>query len=127
MKRILRPVYALLMSALCCSCNEKAEFSSVDAAEFAKVITDSTVVLLDVRTAEEHAAGCIEGTSLQIDVLKEDFEKMAMANIKKGSTVALYCRSGNRSKRAASMLAAKGYRVVELSTGYNGWIGASQY
>jgi rhodanese-related sulfurtransferase len=64
---------------------------------------------------------------LQIDVLKEDFEKMAMANIKKGSTVALYCRSGNRSKRAASMLAAKGYRVVELSTGYNGWIGASQY
>lgn len=85
------------------------------------------MVLLDVRTAEEHAAGCIEGTSLQIDVLKEDFEKMAMANIKKGSTVALYCRSGNRSKRAASMLAAKGYRVVELSTGYNGWIGASQH
>ena len=59
MKRILRPVYALLMSALCCSSNEKAELSSVDAAEFAKVIADSTVVLLDVRTAEEHAAACI--------------------------------------------------------------------
>lgn len=122
MKRFFRPVYVLLASVLCCSCNWKAEFSSVDVAEFAKVIEDTTVVLLDVRTADEHAAGCIEGTSLQIDILRDDFEQRALAHIEKGSTVALYCRSGNRSKRAASLLAAKGYRVVELSTGYNGWI-----
>lgn len=126
MRKIFRPVYALLVGVLCYSCDDKADFSSVDVSEFAKVIKDTTVVLLDVRTTEEHEAGCIEGTSLQIDVLKDDFEQLAMSHIEEGSTVALYCRSGNRSKRAASLLAVKGYRVIELDTGYNGWVEAAQ-
>lgn len=122
MKRIFRSVCALLLGALCYSCNDKAEFRSVDVTEFTQVIAEKDVVLLDVRTADEHAAGHIDGTSLHIDVLKEDFEEQALAQIKKGSTVALYCRSGNRSKRAASILAANGYKVIELATGYNGWV-----
>ena len=122
MKRIFRSVCALLLSALCYSCNDKAEFRSVDVTEFIQVIAEKDVVLLDVRTADEHAAGHIDGTSLHIDVLKEDFEEQALAQIKKGSTVALYCRSGNRSKRAASILAANGYKVIELATGYKGWV-----
>lgn len=126
MKRLFRTVSVFLMGVLCFSCSSKVDFRSVDVAEFAQVMADTTVVLLDVRTAEEHAAGHIDGTDLHIDVLKEDFEQLAEANIRKGSTVALYCRSGNRSKRAASLLAAKGYRVVELATGYNGWVEASR-
>lgn len=124
MKRFFRPVYTLLLSALCCACNNKVEFRSVDVEEFVRIIADTTVTLLDVRTADEHEAGHIEG-SLHIDVLKEDFMEQAERQIKKGSTVALYCRSGNRSKRAASMLTVDGYRVIELATGYNGWVEAA--
>lgn len=116
---------ACVMASLGLSCQEKSDFRSVSVEEFAEVITDTNVVVLDVRTAEEHAAGFIVGTAMNIDVLKSDFDSLAVANIKEGSTVALYCRSGNRSKRAASQLAAKGYNVVELATGYNGWMQAA--
>lgn len=94
--------------------------------EFAQVIADSNVVVLDVRTLDEHIAGHIAGTTLHIDVLKPDFDSLAVANIREKSTVALYCRSGNRSKRAAAILAGKGHQVIELATGYNGWVQASK-
>ena len=103
-----------------------ADFSSVSVEEFAQVMADTSVVVLDVRTLEEHVAGHIEGTTLHIDVLKPDFDSLAVADINKECTVALYCRSGNRSKRAASALASKGYRVIELATGYNGWVQAGK-
>ena len=118
---------ACLMSLSCQgkkSTSEQASdtFRSVSVDEFAKVIADTNVVVLDVRTLEEHNAGHIDGTTLHIDVLRPDFDSLAVACIKEGSTVALYCRSGNRSKRAASSLSSKGYRVIELATGYNGWV-----
>lgn len=129
----MRILYSALISLACFSCQgyrqentEKTEFHSVSVEEFTQVLTDTTVVLLDVRTAEEHAVGHIKGTKMQIDVLKPDFDSLVVANIQKGSTVALYCRSGNRSKRAAMSLTAKGYRVIELATGYNSWIQAGK-
>jgi rhodanese-related sulfurtransferase len=36
--------------------------------------------------------------------------------------IAVYCKGGVRSKTAASQLAARGYKVVELRTGYDGWV-----
>ena len=44
----------------------------------------------------------------------------------KQKTVCLYCRSGNRSKRAAAILSKNGYNVIELSTGFNGWKNAGK-
>ena len=131
MKRIFYPLVACLMSVACQG--QKAgqpqvtdEFRSVSVDEFAQVIADSSVVVLDVRRADEHVAGHIAGTTLQIDVLRPEFDSLAVANIDKGRVVALYCRSGNRSKRAASILAGRGYRVIELATGYNGWVQAGK-
>ena len=95
------------------------DFQSVNVDEFVKVLADSTVVRLDVRTAEEYAAGHIADV-LNIDVLEDNFEQTALAKIEKSRTVALYCRSGRRSKRAASILAKHGYKVVELNSGFNG-------
>lgn len=126
MKKIFSTTIACVMTFLGFSCQDKPNFRSVSVDEFATVIADSDVVVLDVRTADEHQAGCIEGTTLHIDVLKSNFDSLAVASIKKGSTVALYCRSGNRSKRAASQLAEKGFKVIELATGYNSWIDAVQ-
>ena len=102
------------------------EFRSVSVEEFAQVIADPRVVVLDVRRLDEHEAGHIAGTTLHIDVLQPSFDSLAVASIKPESTVALYCRSGNRSKRAASALTAKGYQVIELASGYNGWVQAGK-
>ena len=79
------------------------------------------VVLLDVRTAAEHSAGYIPGTDFNIDVLNDDFTSTALKLLPKDKVIALYCRSGNRSKKAASILSSNGYEVVELGSGFNGW------
>jgi rhodanese-related sulfurtransferase len=133
MKRLFYPIIICLMSMACQGQKtgqqqpqKVEEFRSVSVEEFAQVIADPRVVLLDVRRLDEHEAGHIAGTTLHIDVLQPSFDSLAVASIKPESTVALYCRSGNRSKRAASTLAAKGYQVIELATGYNGWVQAGK-
>ena len=77
-------------------------------------------ILLDVRTAEEYREGHIPG-SININVLDDQFETVADSLLQKGRPVALYCRSGKRSKKAAKLLSQKGYEVYELQTGFQGW------
>lgn len=77
-------------------------------------------------TPEEHAEGHISGTDFNINVLDKGFTAEALAVLPKDKSVALYCRSGNRSKRAAKILAENGYDVLELATGYNGWVAAGK-
>ena len=102
------------------------KFKTVDVNEFEKFIADTAVVLLDVRTPAEHAEGFIPGTHFNIDVLEDTYTKIATEALPKDKPVALYCRSGNRSKNAAKILAEKGYQVVELGTGFRGWVAAGK-
>ena len=101
-------------------------FKIVDANEFAKYIQDKNVNVLDVRTPAEHAEGYIPGTDFNIDVLEDSYTRIATEKLPKDKPVALYCRSGNRSKKAAKILADKGYIVVELGTGFRGWVAAGK-
>ena len=82
------------------------KFKTVDVDEFSKFIADTAVTLLDVRTQAEHAEGFIPGTHFNIDVLEDDYTETALRTLPKDKPVALYCRSGNRSKNAAGILAA---------------------
>ena len=102
------------------------KFKTLDVNEFEQFIADSTVVLLDVRTAAEHAEGFILGTHFNIDVLEGTYTNAATETLPKDKPVALYCRSGNRSKNAARILAERGYQVVELGTGFRGWVSAGK-
>lgn len=105
---------------LAVSCNSRAGYKSVTADEFAEIISDTAVQLVDVRTPSEHAAGNIPG-SMNIDVKSGSFAADAAAKLDKERPVAIYCRSGRRSKEAAEILVAEGFDVVELDAGYNGW------
>ena len=105
---------------------QTGKFKTVDVNEFDKFIADTSVVILDVRTPAEHAEGFIPGTHYNIDVLEDTYVKVAIETLPKDKPVALYCRSGNRSKKAARILAEKGYQVVELGTGYRGWVDAGK-
>ena len=102
------------------------KFKTVDVAEFAKAVADTSYVVLDVRTPAEHAEGYISGTHFNIDVLGEDYAEIALKILPKDKHVALYCRSGNRSKNAARILAENGYDVLELGTGFRGWVAAGK-
>jgi rhodanese-related sulfurtransferase len=102
------------------------KFKTVDVAEFAKAVSDTSYVVLDVRTPAEHAEGHIPGTHFNIDVLVDSYIETALKTLPKEKPVALYCRSGNRSKSAARILAEKGYQVLELGSGFRGWVAAGE-
>ena len=118
----LRIMGILTMLCSLIGCNAQSEgFKSLSVEEYAKAIEDTTIVRLDVRTAEEYADGHIENT-LNIDVLKDDFQEKALRILPKDKTIAVNCRSGKRSKNAAKILVKNGYKVIELDEGYNGWV-----
>ena len=82
---------------------------------------NENVMLVDVRTPEEHQAGAIEGTDLNLNVRSATFFT-DYKQLPKDKTIALYCKGGGRSKQVAGVLAGNGYRVVELKVGYDGWM-----
>ena len=103
----------------------KGEIVSVGVDEFARAIADSTVQLVDVRTAGEYSQGTIPG-SVNIDVNSGEFGVTADSLLDKSRTVAVFCRSGRRSKKAAEILSLNGFNVVELDKGYNSWVEAGK-
>lgn len=124
MKRIFSILFAMLASIMFFSCQAQTKFKSLDNNEFAKALRDTTVQLVDVRTAAEFSEGHIPN-ALNIDVLSDEFMKKSLATLNKKHTVAVYCRSGRRSKNAAIQLSDKGFKVIELNTGFSNWNGAT--
>lgn len=123
MKKILLLTLFVLVGAYVYSQRRSsARFESKTNAEFAAIIADTAVQLVDVRTAAEFAAGHIPEAK-NIDVRGDNFDREAKATLSKERPVAIYCRSGARSKTAARRLAAMGYRVYELNTGFMNWNG----
>ena len=105
------------ITTACCQQN----FENTDPEGFAALIEDPTVVILDVRTAEEFEDGHI-ANALNIDVNQKKFVKKAKAMLPKDRTIAVYCRSGRRSANAAELLAKNGYECVNLYGGILAWI-----
>ena len=113
MKNILTSFLALLGLASACG---QHNFENANVDRFAECITDSNVVLLDVRTEKEFNEGHIQN-ALNIDIKQDDFVEKAKATLPTEKTVAVYCRSGVRSALAANKLSAEGYKVVNLEGG----------
>jgi phage shock protein E len=81
---------------------------------------DPAFVVLDVRTSGEVAAGAIEG-SVNIDYRDESFSREISA-LDRGKTYLVYCRAGNRSARAAEMMATDGFsEVYTMEGGITAW------
>lgn len=95
-------------------------FSNVGVDEFQTLIANPVVQLLDVRTRDEFDEGHIAGATL-IDVNDSTFVEQAMAVIDKQRPVAVYCRSGRRSARAANLLTNQGCQVTNLVGGVMAW------
>lgn len=69
--------------------------------------------LLDVRTPAEFSAGHAPGAkNVPVDELAARLPELAYGS----RQVVVYCRSGARSARAAQMLRAAGYEVVDIGS-----------
>ena len=119
----MNKVLSILLSLfgfVSCSHARSDSIKTVSASEFAEIIKADSVVLVDVRTAEEFNSGHIDG-AMNIDVLKNDFVSVATSTLPKEKTIAVYCRSGKRSMKAANILAKDGYKVVNFRGGWMEW------
>ena len=95
-------------------------YASVNVDEFQTLIANPNVQLLDVRTQEEFDEGHIAGAML-VDVNDSTFVEKAVAVLDPQREVAVYCRSGRRSARAASLLTENHFKVTNLNGGVMAW------
>ncbi len=122
MKKIITCLLAAFgLATGCCQQN----YENTDPEGFAKLIEEPDVVVLDVRTAEEFDEGHIEG-AVNIDYKQSGFVEKSTAMLPKEKTIAVYCRSGRRSAGAAELLAAEGYKMVNLYGGILAWKGTDR-
>lgn len=85
-----------------------------------QLIDDGTVQVVDVRTADEYASGHIEGAvNIPVDSIGST-QPSQLSDL--DAPVLVYCRTGVRSKQAATALVNLGYKhVYDLQGGITNW------
>lgn len=123
MKKII--VALISLSALALSACGSSSFTTQKAADFAQTISNPAVVVIDVRTPSEFAAGHI-ANAVNIDVEGGMFEQQ-IASLDKSKTYAVYCHSGRRSANAAGIMSKAGFTTIyNLDGGVTAWTAAGQ-
>lgn len=115
-------IFAFSLGLWACTGKKDVKYKNLTSAQFEELIKDPNIQLVDVRTLAEYTEGHIPG-SLNIDV--KDEEKFPLAideQLDKNRKVAVYCRSGRRSRNAADLLVKKGFKVYNLDKGILNWI-----
>lgn len=110
------------------SCQEKSSTSVqiVGVLDFEEKLNNSAdKIILDVRTLPEYQKAHLENSVL-IDIQKEGFTAI-INKLDKLKPVFVYCASGARSKKAASILKAEGFKeIYHLDGGINEWINSKK-
>jgi rhodanese-related sulfurtransferase len=82
------------------------------------------LVVLDIRTPEEFAAGHLAG-AINVDYYASDFEDR-LSDLNRDVPYVMYCNSGNRSANALPVMDSLGFReVYELDGGIVAWFEAN--
>ncbi len=95
------------------------QISQAEAAEMMK--QEDGHIIVDVRTPEEYAEGHIPGAVNIPNETIKDTEPEELPD--KDQIILVYCRSGNRSKKASAKLFDMGYKNIYEFGGINTWTG----
>jgi len=98
---------------------DPASYETLSGQEARQMMDDGGAVVLDVRTPEEYNSGYIpDAILLPVDELGDRYAEVLP---EKDAVILVYCRSGNRSARAAQALANLGYTRVYDFGGILDW------
>lgn len=111
---------ALTLSACGAPGGEAPGVRTVAAAEAVEQLGGRTII--DVRTPDETAAGMLDG-ALNIDISAADFRDR-IASLDRDGSYLLYCRTGNRSAQAASIMRDLGFTDVIDGGGFDSLVAA---
>jgi len=125
LKKIAALIVLLFIFGFIPGCSSNATknetYQNIDAKEAFDLIQNKELLILDVRTPGEYAAGHIKNSVLiPLQVLETDYTKILDY---RGKSVFLYCRSGNRSVGASKILIKNGFKkLYNLKSGINDWV-----
>jgi rhodanese-related sulfurtransferase len=81
---------------------------------------NKSIVILDVRTPQEFAAGHLKG-AVNIDIYQDNFYSR-IDKLNKKTTYVVYCRTSNRSRATVDYMKQKGFGIVyQMMDGFPGW------
>lgn len=111
----------LILSAGCTSAPADSDLSPKQAQE--AIRQTSGLVILDVRTPAEFAAGHIE-SAVNIDFYKSDFQAR-IKELDRATPYLIYCHSGSRSNKTYGFMERENFKtVLHLDGGISSWIRA---
>lgn len=117
---IIIVVVLIIITAATVSCQSSGksdDFNMTIADLKEKMKSDSSLVILDVRTPQELTGelGQIDGViNIPVQVLDQEINKLEKY---KDKNIAVICRSGNRSVTATKILQGKGYKAKNVLGG----------
>ena len=122
MKHITPAILAILLLLTGCGRTAMKEntYQQISQEDAKKMMDAQDVIVLDVREQYEFDEGHIpNAVLLPVGTITEDTAAAVIPE--KDTTVLVYCRSGNRSKQAAQVLADLGYTGIYEFGGINTW------
>ena len=101
----------------------KQQLSNLSQAAFKEKMSESAIVILDVRTNQEYEFSHITD-AIHINYFAEDFwEKIEQLD--KTQDILVYCRTGRRSIRACTLMKNGGFdsnKIFNLEGGFVEWL-----
>ena len=120
-KAVVLAIAAVASIGLLTGCSSSnSAVKKVDPVAFSEIVVQPSVIVLDVRTPEEFASGHI-ANAININLADSTFAA-EVAKLDKNATVAVYCRSGNRSGVATGQMAELGFvDMYDMQGGILDW------
>lgn len=119
MKKLLVVVTILMMLLVACS-NDESSYETIALNDVVSQQEQGALVV-DVREADEYAAGHIPGA------MNKPLSEISAGNyegLDPEQSYVIVCQSGNRSKQASDILVEEGYQVTNVKQGMSSWTGA---
>lgn len=113
----MKKIKTLLMCLLMCGCTSE-KYQTISASQAKDMMKQDDVVIIDVREENEYKQGHIENAIL-IPLNTIDENNLQLPD--KDETLLIYCRSGNRSAKAAKKFVKLGYQNVYDFGGIIDW------
>ena len=106
---------------------QNSKHQILDKATYQDSLVQPNVTLIDVRTSEEYESGHLDKAQ-NIDFLNEELFITEIEKFDKSQPIYIYCRSGNRSGKAATLMQELGFQnIYDLEGGYLNWTSKSEF
>ena len=113
-------ILAVLIVAVILTGRNKEEYKIISQDEAKAMMDNGGVTVIDVREQDEYDSGHIKSAVLlPLGTITADTAEKVIES--KDTAVLVYCRSGNRSKKASAILAKLGYKNIYEIGGITSW------